>query len=97
MSGGVGNKNSARFSSKSIICSDSQHAGAVLLTDDAHSVGICRMLVVVWQFKAYWVCQAEQQQFYSVKQSCRHRGFPTGQVGVNVLKGGIILRVVWSC
>lgn len=97
MSGGVGNNNSAQSPSKSIICSDSRHSGAILLTDDAHSVGMCRMLVVVWQFKAYWVCQAEQQQFYSVKQSCRHRGSSAGQVGVNVLKGGIILRVQWSC
>lgn len=97
VSGGVGNNDSAWSPSKSIICSDSRHAGAILLTDDAHSVGICRMLVVVWQFKAYWVCQAEQQQFYSVKQSCRHRGSSAGQVGVNVLKGGIILRVEWSC
>lgn len=89
MSGGVDNNDSAQSPSKSIICSDSQHAGAILLTDDAHSVGICRMLVVIWQFKAYWVCQAEQQQFYSVKQSCRHGGSSAGQVGINVLKGGI--------
>lgn len=54
------------------------------------------MLVMFWQFKADWVCQAEQQQFYSMKQSCRHRGSSAGQVGLNVWNGGIILRVEWS-
>lgn len=32
-----------------------------------------------------------------MKQSCRHRGSSARQSGVNVLKGGIILRVELSC